>query len=116
MSFAHYITSFRRLEALTILLDCTDNFSGIDDGERFIDIVRVIGACYITILRDLLPKSLFINEELTKDEKKKLIKISHQLPNFKEIIKRALIIGQTYLNISDVFSGYTNILQVREKF
>lgn len=112
MSFAHYITSFRRLEALTILLDCTDNFPGMDDGERFGDIVRVIGACYITILRDLLPRSLFINNELTKDEMKKLIKISHQLPNFKEIIKRALMIGQTYQTIGDVLSGYTNILQV----
>lgn len=113
MSFAHYITSFRRLEALTIILDCTHNLPGMDDGERFTEIIRVIGACYITILRDLLPKSLFNNEELNNDEKKKLIKISHQLPNFKEIIQRALIIGQMYLSIGDTFSGYTNILQVR---
>jgi hypothetical protein len=114
MSFAHYITTFRRLEALTVILDCTDNFPGIDDGERFTDLVGVIGACYITILRDLLPKSMFNNEELTKDEMKKLFKISHQLPNFKEIIKRALIIGYRYLTIGDEFSGYTNILQVNK--
>jgi len=112
MNFSHYILTFRRLEALTIVLDCTDNFSSMDDGARFVEIIRVIGACYVTILRDLLPKSMFNNEELNNEEMRKLNKISHQLPNFKEVIKRALIIGHMYLTIGDTFSGYTNILQV----
>jgi len=113
MSFSHYITAFRRLEALTIVLDVTNNFPGIDDGERFYEIIRVIGACYVTILRDLLPKSMFNNEELNDDEMRKLNKISHQLPNFKEILKRALIIGHMLLTMGDECSGYTNILQVK---
>lgn len=112
MSFSHYIMSFRRLEALVILLDCTDNFPGMDDGDRFADIVRVIGALYVTILRDLLPKSMFNDEELTKDDMRKLDKIYHQLPNFKEVIKRALIMGRMHLTIGDTFSAFTNILQV----
>jgi hypothetical protein len=115
MSFAHYITAFRRLEALIIVLDCSDNFPGMDDGERFVEILRVIGACYVTILRDLLPKSMFNNEELTKDEMKILNKISHQLPNFKEVIERALTLGYMHLTIGDTFSAFTNILQVSKE-
>ena len=55
----NYILAFRRLEALTILLDYTDEISGIDDGDRFYDIMRVIGACYVTIFRGLLPQIMF---------------------------------------------------------
>jgi len=111
MSFSHYITSFRRLEALVIVLGCTDNLPGMDDGERFEEIIRVIGALYVTVLRDLLPKSMFNDEELTNDDMRKLGRISHQLPNFKEIIKRAIIIGHMHLTIGDTFSAFTKILQ-----
>jgi hypothetical protein len=109
----NYILAFRRLEALTILLDYTDGISGIDDGDRFYDIMRVIGACYVTILRGLLPKFMFgkigkVNEDFVK----KLKKISKQIPNFKQVLERALTIGHMFVTIADVCTAYTNILQV----
>jgi hypothetical protein len=112
MSFTHYITTFRRLEALLIVVDCANNLPMMDDGGRFEEIVRVIGACCVTILHDLLPKSMFNNEELNEDEMRKLIKISHQLPNFKDVIKRAIILGHSLLTIGDTFSSFTNILHI----
>jgi hypothetical protein len=112
MTHANYILAFRRLEALTILLDCGNNFVGMDDGDRYDQILRVIGACYVTILSGLLPKSMFDNKELNNDDLKNLNKISQQIPNFKDVIKRALIIGRMFLTIGNVPTGYTNILQV----
>jgi len=111
MNFSNYILAFRRLEALTIVLDCCDNFTNIDDGDRFDEIIRVIGACYVSTLCFLLPKAMFNNGELTDDDMRKLEKISHQLPNFKDVLKRALIIGRMLVSIGDIQSGYTNILQ-----
>ncbi len=113
MNFTHYITAFRRLEALTILLDCSNNFVGIDDGDRFVEIIRVIGACYVSILSGLLPKPMLDNGILTNDDIKKLNKISQQLPNFIEVIHRALILGRMFLSIGFIPSAYTKILQVR---
>jgi hypothetical protein len=109
----NYVLAFRRLETLTILLDYTDGISGIDDGDRFYDIIRVIGACYVTILRGLLPKIMFekiqtIDENLVK----KLKKISKQIPNFKQVLEQAIIIGYLFLTIADVCSAYTKVLQV----
>ncbi len=115
MSFSHYITTFRRLEALLIVVDCADNFPMMDDGGRFEEIVRVIGAGCVTILHDLLPKSMFNNEELKEEEMRKLIRISHQLSNFKDVIKRAIILGHSLLTIGDTFSSFTNILHVSER-
>ena len=109
-SLSHLITTFRRVEALTIVLDVTDSFPMMDDGERFQEFVRLIGSCYVTVLRDLLPKSMFNDQSLTVDEQKKLKQIAHQLPNFHEVLQRALIMGRQYLTIGDEFSGYTNIL------
>ncbi|CAF1173248.1 unnamed protein product [Rotaria sordida] len=111
MNFSHYIFAFRRLEALTIVLNSSHYFIGIDDGNRIDEILRVIGACYVTILRGLLPKSMFNNEELNDDDMKKLNKISQQLPNFKQVIKQALILGHILLSIGDPRSAYTNVLQ-----
>jgi hypothetical protein len=109
----NYILAFRRLEVLTILLDYTDSISGIDDGDRFYDIMRVIGACYITILHGLLPKIMFEKiENFDENLIKKLKKISKQLPNFKQILEQALIIGYMFLTIADICSAYTKILQV----
>jgi hypothetical protein len=111
----NYILAFRRLEALTIILDYANAFCGIDDGDRYFQIIRVIGACYVTILQGLLPKPMFIqlnNEELSYDDMKKLIKISHQIPNFKGVLKQALIVGHMCLSIGQICSGYTKILQV----
>jgi hypothetical protein len=109
----NYLLGFRRLEALTILLDYTDGISGIDDGGRFYDIIRVIGACYVTILRGLLPKIMFEKiENIDEILVKKLKKISQQLPNFKQVLEQALIIGHMFLTIADVCSAYTKILQV----
>ncbi|CAF3668383.1 unnamed protein product [Rotaria sordida] len=109
----NYVLGFRRLETLTILLDYTDGISGIDDGDRFYAIMRVIGSCYITILRGLLPDIMFKKIE-TIDENliKKLNKISKQIPNFKYVLEQALIIGHMFLTIADVCSAYTNILQI----
>jgi len=109
----NYILAFRRLEALTILLDYTDGISGIDDGDRFYDIMRVIGACYVTILRGLLPKIMFEKiENIDENLVKKLTKISKQIPNFKQVLKQAIIVGYNFLTIADVCSAYTKILQI----
>jgi hypothetical protein len=109
----NYILGFRRLEVLTILLDYTDGISGIDDGDRFYDIMRVIGACYVTILRGLLPKIMFDKiENIDENLIKKLNKISKQLPNLKQVLEQALIIGYNFLTIADVCSAYTKILQI----
>ena len=109
----NYPLAFRRLEALTILLDYTKEITGIDDGERFDEIIRVIGACYVTILQGLLPRVMFENiEAFDEILVKKLKKISKQLPNFKQVLEQALIIGHFYQTIGDVCSAYTKILQV----
>ena len=109
----NYILGFRRLEALTILLNYTDGISGIDDGDRFYDIMRVIGACYVTILRGLLPKAMF-EQMTTVDDNlvKRLRSLARQIPNFKHVLEQALIIGHGFLSIADVCSAYTKILQV----
>ncbi|CAM4807218.1 unnamed protein product [Rotaria magnacalcarata] len=109
----NHILAFRRLEALTILLDHADGISGIDDGDRFYEIMRVIGACYVTILRGFLPNEMFTKFE-TFDEGlvEKLNKISKQLPNFKQVLEHAIIVGYLFLTIADVCSAYTNVLQV----
>ena len=112
MNHSNYILAFRRLEALTIVLDYCNNFAGIDDGNRFYEILRLIGACYVTILYGLLPKSMFDTKELNDEDMRSLNKISQQLPNFKDIIKRGLILGHMLLTIGNIPTGYTNILQV----
>jgi len=109
----NYILAFRRLEALTLVLNYTDEISGIDDGDRFYDIMRVIGACYVTVLRGLLPQIMFKKiENIDGNLVKKLNKISKQIPNFKQVLEQALIVGHMFLTIADVCSAYTNILQV----
>lgn len=109
----NYILGFRRLEALTILLEYANSIGGIDDGDRFYDIMRVIGALYVTILGGLLPKVMFekittIDENLVK----RLRSLARQIPNFKQVLEQALIIGHLFLTIGDVCSAYTQILQV----
>lgn len=115
MSFTHYITAFRRLEALLIVVGCADSLPMIDDGERFEEIIRVVGACCVTILRDLLPESMFNDKNPTEDEMKKLTKIAHQIPNFRDVLKHAIILGYHLLTIGDTFSAFTNILQVSHR-
>ncbi|CAF1434946.1 unnamed protein product [Adineta ricciae] len=111
MNSANCITAFRRLEALTIVLKEADNFVGMDDGDRFVAILRVIGACYVTILGTLLPKSLFHNGSVeNEDDIKKLTKLAQQLPNFKEVLKQALIRARLYLQIGDARTAYINVL------
>ncbi|CAF2761310.1 unnamed protein product [Rotaria sp. Silwood2] len=109
----NYVLGFRRLETLTLLLEYTDSISGIDDGDRFYAIMRVIGSCYVTILRGLLPDVMFKKIQ-TVDEIliKKLNKILKQIPNFRQVLEQALIIGHMFLTIADVCSAYTNILQI----
>lgn len=109
----NYVLGFRRLEALTNLLEYATDISGIDDGERYGEMIRVIGACYITILRGLLPKEMFTKiETFNENLVKKLNKISKQIPNFKYVLEQALIIGHLFQTIGDVCSAYTKILQV----
>ena len=109
----NYVLGFRRLEALTILLDYTNGISGIDDGERFGNMIRVIGACYVTILHGLLPRTMFKKLDKIDDNLiKTLNKIAKQIPNFKQVLERALIIGHMFVTIGDICSAYTNILQV----
>ncbi|UJR14865.1 hypothetical protein I4U23_001850 [Adineta vaga] len=111
MNSTNCITAFRRLEALTIILERADSFPGMDDGERFIAIMRVIGACYVSILASLLPPSLFHGNSLdSDDEMKKINKLAQQLPNFKEVLKRALIRGRMFLQIGYIPTAYTNFL------
>ncbi|CAF1147992.1 unnamed protein product [Adineta steineri] len=111
MNMTNYITTFRRVEALTVVLQRSSNFTGIDDGQRFHGIIRVIGACYVTILVNLLPKSMFDNTPITDDHMRKLIKFSQQIPNFKQVIKQALILGHMLLSIGSIVSAYTTVLQ-----
>ena len=111
----NYVLAFRRLEALTILLEHADSLSGIDDGERFYAFMRVVGACYVTILRGLLPKEMFqILTQVDRDLQKKLEKIEKKLPNFAQVLEKAIVIGDMYLHIGDTFSSYTNVLRVSD--
>jgi len=109
----NYILAYRRLEALTILLDYTDEFTNIDDCDRFYAIMRVVAACYITILHGLLPNIMF-NPLDTIDDilVKKLKKLSQQIPNFQQVLEQSILIGYRYLTIGNVYSGYTKILQI----
>ena len=109
----NYILGFRRLEALTIVLDHADSISSIDDGDQFYDIMRVIGACNVTILRGLLPKTMF--RKLNKTDaalEKAAKKIAKRLPNFKQVLEQAMIVGHSFLSIADVCSIYTSVIQV----
>lgn len=109
----NYILAFRRLEALTILLDYTDEFSNIDDGDRFDAIMRVVAACYITILHGLLPAIMFDHVKTVDDILvKKLKKLSQQIPNFQQVLEQSILIGHQFLTIGDVYSGYTKILGI----
>ena len=109
----NYTLGFRRLEALTILLDNAEGISGIDDGDRFYELMRVVGACYVTILRGLLPKAMF--QKLDKTDaalEKALKKIAKHLPNFKQALEEALIVGHGFLSLANVCSIYTSVIQV----
>lgn len=109
----NYVHAFRRLEGLTILLDHTDGISGIDDGDRFMEFMRVIAACYVTILRGLVPKELFHPSIKIDDNlKKKLKKLARKIPNFAWTLEKAMIIGDMYLHIGNTYSVYTNVMRV----
>lgn len=109
----NYVLAFRRLETLTILLEYADEYPNVDDGERVYGIQRVIAACYVTILRGLLPTIMF--EKLDKFDEilvKKLKRVSRQIPNFKQVLELALLLGYQYVTTADLFSAYTKVLQV----
>lgn len=108
----HQLTAFRRLEALTIVLEHADNLPGIDDGERFVALTRVIGACYVSILASISPKSLFHGNFSDADEMRQLRKFAHQLPNFKQVIQRALIRAYYYANMGGPQTAYISVLKV----
>lgn len=109
----NYVLGFRRLEALTYLLNQTDSIAGIDDGERFDAMLRLIGACYVTILRGLLPTEMFEKKPKENVELvEKLKKIEKKIPNFKQVLEQAMIIGRNYLTIGDICSAYTAIINV----
>ncbi|CAF0877272.1 unnamed protein product [Adineta ricciae] len=111
-SRVNYVLGFRRLEVLTLLLVYTDGISGIDDGERFSAIMRIIGACYVTILRGLLPQAMFEkNQNIDRNVVKRLATISKQIPNFKQVLEQALTIGHMLVTIGDLCSTYTKVLQ-----
>lgn len=113
MNITNCITAFRRLEALTIVLQEANNFPGMDDGDRFVAILRVIGACYVSILATLLPKSVFQNDSIdNQGDIKILTKLAQQLPNFKEVLQHALIRAHLYLQVGDVPTAYINVLYV----
>ena len=109
---------FRRWEAFVLLLDEASSFIGIDDGDRFGQMVRLVGACSVTVLRHLLPKSMFnpIGDELLNEEDMdRLEKISERLLNFQEVLEKALRIGHVLINIRTIPSAFTNILQVNSR-
>jgi hypothetical protein len=109
----NYILGFRRLEALTILLEYTDSISGIDNGDRFDDVIRLIGACYVTILRGLLPKVMFTTiERIDSEVLKSTKKIGKSIPNFRDVLEQAMVIGFMFLSIGEICSAYTVILRV----
>ena len=80
--------------------------------------MRVIGACYASIFRGLLPKSMFAKyykageQALTNSEIKRLQKINQQLPNLKQVLGQALIVGYNFLSMADICSAYTKFLSV----
>lgn len=109
---------FRRWEAVILLLDEASNFIGIDDGDRFDKMVRLVGACSVTVLRHLLPKSMFNpmgDELLTDEDMDRFEKISERLLNFQEVLEKALRIGHVLINIGTIPSAFTNILQVNSR-
>ncbi|CAF1536487.1 unnamed protein product [Adineta ricciae] len=111
-SRVNYVLGFRRLEVLTLLLVYTDGISGIDDGDRFYAIMRVIGACYVTILRGLLPQAMFEKiQNIDRNVVKRLATISKQIPNFKQVLEQALTTGHMLVTIGDLCSTYTKVLQ-----
>jgi len=51
-------------------------------------------------------------ENIDENLVKKLTKISKQIPNFKQVLEQAIVVGYNYLTIADVCSAYTKILQI----
>ena len=49
---------------------------------------------------------------LNKIDMKRLIKLNHDLPNFKQVIERTLIIGYTLSTMGATCSIFTKILSV----
>lgn len=117
MNLTRAIFAFRRLEALTLLLDYASAYVGIDDGVRFTQMIRVIGACHVTILRQLLPKSMFTSLDGQRlnddDDLARLKKIAERILNFREVLEQALTLGHRLFSIGGgVSSAYTHMLQV----
>lgn len=110
----NYVLAFRRIEALTLVLDNADGMTNIDDGERYLQMIRVVGACYVTVLRGLFPQAMFTPiDKIDRNLVKKLTSISRQLPNLKAVLEEALTVGHLLITIGDVCSAYTKMLQVR---
>ncbi|CAF0786459.1 unnamed protein product [Didymodactylos carnosus] len=112
----NYVNAFRRIEALNIVLDYADDMPSIDDGDRFQQFMRVIGACYVTICQNLLPKPMLTlqkkDEALKKSMEKSLKKILSQIPNFKFVLERAIKIGYPMSTVGDTSTVYTKILSI----
>ena len=118
ISFVRSIHSFRRWEAMILLLDYASAFVGIDDGVRFSALLKLIGACTVTILRRLLPKSMFNTDEncqFSDDDVTQIEKISQRLVNWKEILEQTLVLSNRLLSIGALCSAYTNIVQVKKE-
>ena len=111
LTFPRAIYAFRRWEALILLL-VEDLFAwtSIDDGQRISDIIRVIGACSVTILRQLFPPAFF--QPIETFDREQLKKISDRLLNFKSILEQAIHLGHQLGEIRGYSSAFTHILQV----
>jgi hypothetical protein len=111
MNFSRSIYAFRRWEALILLFDpILTSITRINDDKRCQHMIRLIGACSITILNHLLPKSIFKSfstAPMSKFDRQQIHKVSQYLLNFKIILQHALIIADRLLSTT-----HAAILQV----
>ncbi|CAF1011284.1 unnamed protein product, partial [Didymodactylos carnosus] len=111
-----YIRVFQRLQAINAFLCLCDNFHGIK--ERCKQLIQLVGKAWFTILKLLLPSSLFPlnNNEVTKpliltcDDVKKLWFIRQNIPHFSSILKACAFQGEFITQNGTRYSQYPVVL------
>eukprot|EP00798_Chlamydomonas_sp_ICE-L_P015656 gene15656-21762_t len=90
-----YRAAFQHLEGLTIWnIDDGLTWSGIDDGERFDALSKLIGAALVFITRNL-------------DDRDEL----KDIPNFKFVLEKAMEMGDLMNSIGDPVSNFPEALE-----
>lgn len=111
ITFARTIYAFRRWEALIILVHKSLAWTRIDHGQRLLDIVRLIDACSVAIVRKVFPQAFFerFQEEI---HSKQLKKIFDRLINLKTIFECAVSLGDQLSKIVDYSSEFIRLLEI----